>query len=100
MPSASCSSACPRRCCSRPAPRRRGRAAPRGGATHGWPPPAIPPVPRPGLELGRLLGGAVTTETIFAGPGLGRLPGQALLTRDFPVVPPAVFVIWATYTVI
>src|SRR5439155_21425397 len=50
---------------------------------------AIPIVTLAGLELGQLLGGAVITETIFAWPGLGRLTVQALLNRDFPVVPAA-----------
>ncbi len=38
------------------------------------------------LETGRLLGGAVLTETIFAIPGLGRLAVDAVLGRDFPVL--------------
>src|SRR5499425_2715495 len=61
---------------------------------------AIPIVTLAGLEAGQLLGGAVTTETIFAWPGLGRLTVQALLNRDFPVVLAAVFVISVTYTLI
>ena len=43
------------------------------------------------LFLGRLLGGAVVTETIFAWPGLGRLAVQAIGSSDFPVVQAAVF---------
>lgn len=47
------------------------------------------------LETGRLLGGAVLTETIFAIPGLGRLAVSAVLGRDFPVLQ-AVTMIMAT----
>ena len=36
-----------------------------------------------GLEFGRLLGGAVVTETIFALPGIGRLAVDAVLSRDY-----------------
>jgi peptide/nickel transport system permease protein len=47
------------------------------------------------LETGRLLGGAVLTETIFAIPGIGRLAVDAVLARDFPVLQ-AVTMIMAT----
>jgi peptide/nickel transport system permease protein len=43
-----------------------------------------------GLDFGRMLGGAVVVETIFAWPGMGRLAVQAVLGRDFPVVQGAV----------
>lgn len=39
-----------------------------------------------GLDFGRMLGGAVIVESIFAWPGMGRLAVQAVLARDFPVV--------------
>jgi len=61
---------------------------------------AIPIVTLAGLEAGQVLGGAVTTETIFAWPGLGRLTVQALLNRDFPIVLAAVFVVSVVYTLI
>lgn len=54
---------------------------------------AIPVVTLVGMEMGRLLGGAVITETIFAWPGVGRLAINAILTRDFPVVQASVFVL-------
>lgn len=38
------------------------------------------------LETGRLLGGAVVTETIFGLPGLGRLAVDSVLGRDFPML--------------
>jgi peptide/nickel transport system permease protein len=46
----------------------------------------IPIVTIVGMETGRLLGGAVVTETVFALPGIGRLMVDAVLTRDFPIV--------------
>lgn len=39
-----------------------------------------------GLQIGRLIGGAVLTETIFAVPGLGRWVAEAVFFRDFLVV--------------
>ena len=45
-----------------------------------------------GLSFGRMLGGAVVVESIFAWPGMGRLAVQAVLGRDFPVVQGAVIV--------
>jgi peptide/nickel transport system permease protein len=51
-----------------------------------------------GLQVGRLLGGAVVVEQIFAWPGLGRTTVQALLNRDFPVVMVAVVLFAALYT--
>jgi ABC-type dipeptide/oligopeptide/nickel transport system permease component len=47
---------------------------------------ALPVVTVLGLDFGRMLGGAVVVETIFAWPGMGRLAVQAVLGRDFPVV--------------
>lgn len=39
-----------------------------------------------GVEVGRLFGGAVITESIFALPGIGRLLVDSILGRDFPVI--------------
>ncbi|OSP53469.1 ABC transporter permease [Pseudoruegeria sp. SK021] len=39
-----------------------------------------------GLQMGRLVGGSVVTETIFAWPGIGRLMIGAVYQRDVPVV--------------
>ena len=38
------------------------------------------------LWFGRLLGGAVITESIFAWPGLGKLILSSILSKDFAVV--------------
>lgn len=49
-----------------------------------------------GLQLGRMVGGAVITETIFAWPGVGRLMVSAIFQRDVPIVIAAVFIIAVT----
>jgi peptide/nickel transport system permease protein/glutathione transport system permease protein len=49
-----------------------------------------------GLQLGRLMGGAVITETIFAWPGVGRLMVSAIFQRDVPIVIAAVFIVAVT----
>ena len=46
-----------------------------------------------GLQLGRLVGGSIITETIFAWPGVGRLMIGSIFQRDVPVVVAAVFMI-------
>jgi peptide/nickel transport system permease protein len=44
----------------------------------------IPVVTIIGLQIGRLIGGAVIVETVFALPGLGRLAADSIFFRDFP----------------
>jgi peptide/nickel transport system permease protein len=39
-----------------------------------------------GLNIGRLIGGAVITETIFALPGVGRLLVESIYLRDFVIL--------------
>ncbi|MBM7324695.1 ABC transporter permease [Agrobacterium sp. S2] len=46
-----------------------------------------------GLQVGRLMGGAIVTETIFAWPGIGRLMISSIFQRDVPVVLAGVFII-------
>ncbi len=46
----------------------------------------IPPVTFVGLEFGRLLGGVIAVETIFAWPGVGKALVDAITTRDFPMI--------------
>lgn len=46
----------------------------------------IPVVTILGIQFGRLLGGAVITEAVFAYPGIGRLVVTSILNRDYPVV--------------
>jgi len=46
----------------------------------------LPVVTVTGVDLGRMVGGAVLTETVFAWPGVGTLMYTALQTRDYPVI--------------
>ncbi len=46
----------------------------------------IPPVTFAGLEFGRLLGGIIAVETIFAWPGAGKALVDAIASRDFPMI--------------
>lgn len=46
-----------------------------------------------GLQMGRLMGGSIITETIFAWPGVGSLMVKSIFQRDVPIVIAAVFVI-------
>lgn len=46
----------------------------------------IPVVTILGIQVGRLLGGALITEAVFAYPGIGRLVVTSILNRDYPMV--------------
>jgi len=46
----------------------------------------VPIVTVAGIQIGRLLGGTVIIETVFAWPGLGRMLINAIATRDYAVV--------------
>ncbi len=46
----------------------------------------IPIVTVLGVQTGRLIGGAVVAETVFAWPGVGRLLLEAILARDYPLI--------------
>jgi peptide/nickel transport system permease protein len=39
-----------------------------------------------GIQLGRMFGGAVVVESVYAWPGLGRLLVTGISARDYPVV--------------
>ena len=66
---------------------------------HALPNAGIPLVTAIGLEVPRLLAGAMVTEVVFAWPGLGRLLTQSLLGRDYPVAM-GVLMILATAVVV
>jgi peptide/nickel transport system permease protein len=57
----------------------------------------IPVVTIIGLQLGRLLGGAVVTEQVFAWPGVGWLLAKAIHQRDYEVVQGIVLFAAAAY---
>ncbi len=52
----------------------------------------IPVVTIIGLQIGRLFGGSVAVETIFALPGMGRLAADSIFFRDFPMLQGVVLV--------
>ena len=52
----------------------------------------LPVITMLGLSLGRLIGGSVIIEMVFAWPGVGRLLVTAILEDDFPVVQAGIIV--------
>ena len=46
----------------------------------------LPVVTLMGIQVGRLLAGAILVETVFAWPGLGRLMINSINSADYPVV--------------
>jgi peptide/nickel transport system permease protein len=51
------------------------------------------------LDIGRLMGGIVVIETVFAYPGLGRLLVFSIQQRDLPTLQAAILVVAAIYAV-
>lgn len=51
------------------------------------------------MDFGRLMGGIVVVEAIFAYPGLGRLIIFSIQSRDIPTLQAAILVVAATYAV-
>jgi peptide/nickel transport system permease protein len=60
----------------------------------------IPTIAILGLGVGRLLGGAVLVEIVFARPGLGRLIYDAIALRNYPIVQGAVLVVVVLFVVV
>jgi ABC-type dipeptide/oligopeptide/nickel transport system permease component len=60
----------------------------------------IPVVTMMGLQFGRLLGGAVIVETVFARQGIGRLALEAVMWKDFPLVQGTVLFTAAIYVLV
>src|SRR5262249_26187886 len=56
----------------------------------------MPVVTVMGLQVGRLLAGAVVVETVFGWPGVGRLVISSIQSRDYPVGQCAVILIAST----
>ena len=79
--------------------RARGAGAGRTLWLHVLPNAINPVVSLVGLQLGRLMGGAVVTESIFAWPGVGRLMVSAIFQRDVPIVVASVFIVAVTIVV-
>ena len=59
----------------------------------------IPTVTIMGVQIGRLLGGAVVMEAVFARPGIGNLAVKAIIDKDFPVAQGCVLVTALIYVV-
>jgi ABC-type dipeptide/oligopeptide/nickel transport system permease component len=53
-----------------------------------------------GIQFGRLLGGAVIVESVFAWPGLGRLTLQAIGNRDYTVVQGTLLLLVSVFVVV
>ncbi|MEV0715383.1 nickel ABC transporter permease [Asanoa sp. NPDC050611] len=60
----------------------------------------IPIVTVAGIEFGKLLGGAVIVETVFAWPGAGRLLIDSISARDYNVVQAAILLIAGGFVLI
>ena len=53
----------------------------------------IPIVTNIGSQFASVLGGTITTETVFAIPGLGKMLKEALTSRDYPQIRGAVIML-------
>jgi peptide/nickel transport system permease protein len=53
-----------------------------------------------GINIGRLMGGALIVETIFALPGIGRLLVESIYSRDLVMVQGVVAFVAVAYVVI
>jgi peptide/nickel transport system permease protein len=53
----------------------------------------IPVMTVMGLEIGRLLGGSVVVETVFARPGIGKLLVDSITARDYIQVESSIIVL-------
>lgn len=60
----------------------------------------IPVLTLIGTEAGKLLGGSLVVEQIFAIPGLGQYAVNSIFSRDYPVLQAAVLLIASSYVII
>jgi peptide/nickel transport system permease protein len=67
---------------------------------HAVPNALLPLVTLSAIQFGAVAGGAITIETVFSWPGLGRLIVQAVPGRDFPVIQAGVFVFALIFVVL
>lgn len=68
--------------------------------THALKNALIPVVTVVGLQLAKLMGGAILTETVFSWPGIGRLLVTSISFRDYPVVQGVVFFVAVAFILI
>jgi len=60
----------------------------------------IPIITITGIQFGRMLAGAILTETVFNLPGLGSYLVTAIAQRDYPVIQGIILVFALTFTLI
>jgi peptide/nickel transport system permease protein len=60
----------------------------------------IPVVTNLGLQLSRMLGGALVVEVVFRWPGMGQLAYDAILEKDFPVVMGVVLLVAVIFVIV
>jgi ABC-type dipeptide/oligopeptide/nickel transport system permease component len=53
-----------------------------------------------GDQFGRMLGGAILTETVFSWPGMGRYLVEAIAMRDYPVIQAIILVFAVSFLVV
>lgn len=82
------------------AARSRGYPEPRIILKHALRNAMIPVVTNLGLQLSRMLGGALVTEVVFRWPGIGLLAYDAIMQRDYPVVMGVVLMVAVIFIVI
>jgi peptide/nickel transport system permease protein len=61
---------------------------------------AIPIITVLGMSFGRILAGAIVTETVFAWPGIGLLSIEAIFLADYPVIMAATVVLVISVVVV
>jgi len=67
---------------------------------HALKPSSLTLVTVTGINIGRLIGGAVIVESVFALPGIGRLLIGAIYTRDFMILQGVVLFVAAGYVMV
>src|SRR5579859_2196329 len=67
---------------------------------HVLPNAAIPIITVAGIQIARLLGGALIVETIFGLPGIGRYVYEAISMRDYPVIQGVTLVVAVAFVLV
>ena len=67
---------------------------------HGLKNALLPVVSVAGLQIGRLLGGSVVIETVFARPGIGKLIVDSITARDYVQVQASIIVLVLIFIII
>jgi ABC-type dipeptide/oligopeptide/nickel transport system permease component len=60
----------------------------------------IPVVTVIGIQFGRMLGGAILTESVFSLPGMGRYLVGAIASRDYPVIQGCILVFATSFILV